>query len=478
MSPRPNVVVFFTDQQRHDTTGLHGCPLDLTPNFDAWAKRGTHFAQAITPQPVCGPARACLQTGRFATAIGEGCHTNGRPLPEDADTFAKRFGAAGYATGYFGKWHLGSHAGDNAPGPVAEAGRGGWQHWLAANSLEMTSDAYQTRVWDNDEQPVDLPGYRVDALTDATIRWIAERSKANEPFACMLSHLEPHMQNHRDDYPAPAFVADRYTGRWTPPDLAALPGAHPAVEHLTGGNAQQQLAGYYGMCKRLDEAFGRLMDALLSLDQIDNTIVVFASDHACHFRTRNDEYKRSCHESSVRTPCMIHGGDFTGGGRMDQPFQLTDIAPTLCEVAGVDAPEGAQGRSALGLVRREAEARESWPEEAFIQISEAVLGRAVRTRRWKYGVEAVDTGPKERYATTWVESHLYDLLADPHELINLAGASTHAAIRGELKAALVRRMEAAGEPTPTIRDAESPQPPTTQDFQRELRDADRLIPLS
>ena len=472
MPDRPNVVVFFTDQQRHDTSGLHGCPLDLTPNFDAWAARGTHFAQTITPQPVCGPARACLQTGRFATAIGDGCHTNGRPLPQDADTLAKRFDAAGHATGYFGKWHLGS-----GEGPVPEAARGGWKHWLAANALEAVSDAYQTRVWDNGENPVDLPGYRVDALTDAAIRWIGERSAAGEPFACMLSHLEPHMQNHRDDHPAPAFLAERYAGRWTPPDLAALPGVHPAVAHLTGGNAQQQLAGYFGMCKRLDDAFGRLMDALISLGQLENTIVAFASDHASHFRTRNQEYKRSCHEASVRTPCMIHGGPFTGGGRVEKPFQLTDLAPTLCDAAGLDAPEGAHGKSAVGLVTRDAAAAEAWPEEAFVQVSESVLGRAVRTRRWKYAAEAVNAGPKDRFAAAYRETHLYDLLADPHELINLAGLASHAPVRADMKARLLRRMAEAGEPGAEVHDAPDPDPAPPQRFQRELREADALVPL-
>ncbi|BAM03288.1 sulfatase-like hydrolase/transferase [Phycisphaera mikurensis] len=472
MSGRLNVVVFFTDQQRHDTSGLHGCPLDLTPNLDAWGARGTHFAQAITPQPVCGPARACLQTGRFATAIGPGCHTNGRPLPAEADTLAKRFAAAGYATGYFGKWHL-AGGGDAVP----EESRGGWQHWLAANALEATSDAYQTRLWDAGGHPVDLPGYRVDALTDATIRWISERSGAGEPFLCMLSHLEPHMQNHRDDHPAPAFSAGRYAGRWTPPDLAALPGAHPAVRHLTGGNAQQQLAGYFGMCRRLDEAFGRLMDALISLGRIEDTVVLFASDHACHFRTRNDEYKRSCHEASVRTPCVAHGGPFTGGGRVELPFQLTDVAPTLCGAAGVDPPEGAQGRSAVGLVRREPGAAAAWPEEAFIQVSESVTGRAVRTRRWKYAAEAPDAAPGDRFAAAYTETHLYDLLADPHELINLAGLAAYAPVRERMKERLLRRMAAAGEPAAEVRDAAPPDPMPPQHAQRELRAADDRVPL-
>ncbi len=93
---RPNVVVFFTDQQRWDSVGLHGNPLDLTPNFDSMARTGTHAVQAITPQPVCAPARAALQTGRYPTAIG--CFRNGIPLPAGEPTLAHRFAAAGYET--------------------------------------------------------------------------------------------------------------------------------------------------------------------------------------------------------------------------------------------------------------------------------------------------------------------------------------------------------------------------------------------
>ena len=468
MSRPPNVVIFLTDQQRHDTSGLHGCPLDLTPNFDAWATRGTHLATAVTPQPVCGPARACLQTGRFATAVGDGCHTNNRPLPPEADSLAKRFAHAGYATAYFGKWHLAP--GDSA-GPVAPEHRGGYETWLAANTLESTSDAYDTRLYDANGDEHRLPGYRVDAVTDAAIRELARLAKADRPFLCMVSHLEPHMQNHRDDHPAPAFCSSRYTGRWTPPDLAALPGHHPAVRHLVGGNAQQALAGYFGMCRRLDDAFGRLMDALISLGLLDDTIVAFASDHGCHFRTRNDEYKRSCHEASVRTPCMIHGGPFTGGGRIDRPFQLTDLAPTLCGAANIDPPGGAHGHDLTRWLQGETD----WPTSAFVQVSESVCGRAVRTSRWKFGVEAPGVDPAARHAGRYVETHLYDLVSDPYELINLAGSEPHEPVRRELVAELSRRMDAAGEPPRELELCDPSDPPPPQHFQRELRESDALL---
>ena len=119
MHQQNNVVVFFTDQQRWDTSGLHGNPLELMPNFDRMAQGGTHVANSFTCQPVCGPSRACLQTGLYATATG--CYRNGISLPSDAKTLAHHFRAAGYHTGYIGKWHL-------ADGikPVPESKRGGY----------------------------------------------------------------------------------------------------------------------------------------------------------------------------------------------------------------------------------------------------------------------------------------------------------------------------------------------------------------
>ena len=107
--------------------------------------------------------------------------------------------------------------------------------------------------------------------------------------------------------------------------------------------AHQQMAGYLGMIKRLDEALGRLVDALISLDMLDDTIILFTSDHGCHFKTRNAEYKRSCHDASVRVPTMFHGGPFAGGGRLPQMVSLLDLPPTLLDAAGIPVPAQMQG---------------------------------------------------------------------------------------------------------------------------------------
>jgi arylsulfatase A-like enzyme len=426
----PNVIVFLTDQQRWDTSGLHGNPLDLTPNFDRLAQQGTHLYNTFTCQPVCAPARAVLQTGLYATQTG--VFRNGLALSGEGTTLAKCFRAAGYQTAYFGKWHLGN---PESAGAVPAAYRAGYERWLAANLLEFTSTPYHTVLYDDNDEPVRLPGYRVDALTDLAIRYIAE--PRTRPFFLFLSFLEPHHQNHLDDFVPPDGYRQPYTGRWAPPDLAAL-----------GGSAAQHLGGYFGMVRRLDEALGRLMDALKSLNRLEDTILLFTSDHGCHFKTRNGEYKRSCHEASVRVPAMLSGPGFASGGQVRQLVSLVDLPPTLLDAAGLPVPGEMQGRSILPLVNRQPV---EWPEEVFIQISESQVGRAVRTQRWKYSVTAPDkSGWSDSVSDRYMEEFLYDLEADPYELTNLIGLSSHLEVARVLRERLLRRMQAAGEPIPEI----------------------------
>ena len=435
MKKRPNVIVFFTDQQRWDTTGVHGNPLGLTPNFDHMATSGTHAYNAFTCQPVCGPARACLQTGRYATA--NRCFRNGIPLPREEKTLAHHFNDAGYATAYIGKWHLASTQ------AVKPAERGGYQYWLAANVAEFCSDAYDCRLYDGRNREVKLPGYRVDAMTDAAIRFVGDHQQ--DPFFLFLSFLEPHFQNHRDDYPAPDLYSARYEGRWMPPDLAAL---RDETTGNAGGNAYQSMGGYCGMIKRLDEALGRLRDALKSLGMVDDTIIVFTTDHGCHFRTRNSEYKRSGHESSIRIPMAFSGPGFDGGGQLRQLVSLLDVPPTILDAAGIKVPKSMQGRSILPLLRRE---RDGWPDDVFVQISESQVGRAIRTHRWKYGVVATEKdGWNDSCSDVYQEAYLYDLQADPHELTDLLGLRSHAAVSRRMQERLIARMVQAGESTPRI----------------------------
>ncbi|MDR6553897.1 sulfatase-like hydrolase/transferase [Paenibacillus qinlingensis] len=421
-SNQPNVIVFFTDQQRWDTTGIHGNPLGLTPNLDRFAQSGTHLENAFTCQPLCGPARSALQTGLYPTETG--CYRNKNPLPPDVRTMAHYFNDAGYKTGYIGKWHL---ADEN---PVPASKRGGYQYWLGANALELSSEPYNAILWDNENQRVKLPGYRVDALTDAAVRFVNEHQ--DDPFFLFLSFLEPHHQNRVDDYVAPDGYRERFQSRYVPPDLAAL-----------GGTAHQHLGGYYGMVKRLDENFGRLLDVLKSLNIHKNTIVLFTSDHACHFKTRNALYKQSGHESSIRVPMALGGPGFERGGRLPELISLIDLPPTLLDAAGIQVPEHMQGRSLMPLLRRE---QIKWPDDLYVQISGVQLGRAIRTQRWKYAVSAPgQDGTEVPGSDRYIEEFLYDLESDPYELTNLIEFESHRAVAERMRKRLLTRMVEAGE---------------------------------
>ena len=210
----------------------------------------------------------------------------------------------------------------------------------------------------------------------------------------------------------------------------------------------RHLAGYYGMIKRLDEALGRLLDALRSLNMLDNTVVLFTSDHGSHFKTRNGEYKRSCHESSVRVPTAFQGPGFDGGGMVHQLVSLIDLPLTLLDAAGIDVPAEMPGRSLLALLHGDPV---DWPDDVFIQISESQIGRAVRTHRWKYSVSApAANGWADAASSGYTEEFLYDLQSDPYELNNLIGWDSHTDVAETMRERLLRHIQAAGETKPVI----------------------------
>ncbi len=429
MPTRPNVLVFFTDQQRWDTVGCYGNPMNLTPNLDALARRGAQFEHAFTCQPVCGPARASLQTGLYATAAG--VWHNDMLLAENLPTLADGFNAGGYDTGYIGKWHLFN----NAAGPVPKQHRGRYRHWVASNVLEFTSHPNDGVIYDADNRPIRMNGYRVDRMTDLAIDFISQPRQG--PFFLCLSYLEPHFQNDMQRFVAPDGYAARYQNPYVPLDLAGHEGDWP-----------RELPDYYGMCASLDENLGRLLGELSRRGQLENTIVCFVTDHGCHFRTRNDEYKRSCHESSIHIPLVLAGPGLAGGKKIPQLVSLVDLPPTLLSAAGLPLPGPMHGRDLMPLVNGQAK---DWLNEVFIQISESQVGRAIRTDRWKYSALAPGRrGWQDGGSDLYVDDFLYDLAADPWEQTNLIASPQHHEILAHLRQRLIARMVAAGESAPKI----------------------------
>ena len=222
MIKQPNIVIFFTDQQRADTVGACGSVNNATPNLDKMAESGVTFMNNFTCQPVCGPARSCLMSGKYATRTG--CYKNGIALPVDCDTVAKKLNRIGYKTAYVGKWHLATTKGqfDNHRKPIPEELRGGFKdYFTGSDSLESTSHPYEGYVFDKDKNKITFNKYRVDAITDYALDYINEQKK-QEPFFMIISHLEPHHQNDYHRYVGPYGSKEEFKDAVLPYDLKGM----------------------------------------------------------------------------------------------------------------------------------------------------------------------------------------------------------------------------------------------------------------
>jgi len=452
----PNILVFFSDQQRWDTVGAYGQTLDVTPNLDKMAKEGIQFDYAFTCQPVCGPARACIQTGKYATEVK--CHTNNRLLPIDEETIAKILKQNGYEVGYIGKWHLASfgpkHGKDSfRTRAVPPERRGGYDDfWLASDTLEFTSHSYDGYMYDSEGNKRFFPEgrFRADAQTDWVLEYLETRP-LDKPFFLFNSYIEPHHQNDHFHYEGPKGSKEKFKDFKVPGDLQGL-----------RGDYNREYPDYLGCINSLDANLGRIRAKLEELDIAENTIIIFTSDHGSHFRTRNFEYKRSCHEGSIRIPLIIYGPGFKGGKKIDKLVSLIDLPPSILCMAGIQPPDYMKGHPIQMIVpdgSREEKPRKqgirennprNWPEEVFLQISESHCGRAIRTKKWKYSVRApfkVGLSPSSKL---YEEDFLYDLENDPHEHKNLVKDPQYKKIREELALVLKRKMLEANEEEPII----------------------------
>lgn len=423
---KPNIIFYFSDQQRADSAGCYGQKLPVTPNLDALAEEGTLFENAFTCQPVCGPMRACLQSGVYASQ--NGCYRNDIALPLDCKTIAHYLKDAGYDTAYIGKWHLASDK-DHRLGtkPTPKERRGGYDYWRASDILEFTSHGYNGYVFDENCNRLDFKGYRADRINDYALEYI-KNEKHEKPFFMFISQLEPHHQNDRLRFEAPKGAKNNFKNYEIPDDLKGQL-----------GDWRLQMPSYLACCNRVDMNFGKLLQTLKDEGIYDNTVVIYTSDHGCHFRTRNFEYKRSCHEASIKVPLVICGGGFTGGGKVSDLVSLIDLPATLLDIAGVEIPEHFMGKSLCDLKGH---------ESVFMQISESQIGRAVRTDRWKYSVAAKNADCA--FAEKYTEDCLYDLEADPHERTNLISDPKYKKERETLRKILLEYMQKAGEPCLTI----------------------------
>ena len=321
---RPNVILVMTDDQGYGDVGALGNKIIKTPHLDklhAQSTRLTDFHVA----PCCTPTRAQLMFAQDAVRTGAWGTTWGRSLPRrDLVSMADVFAAGGYATGHFGKWHLGDNypyrPGDRGFGEVLRHGGGGVgqgpDHW----GNDYFDDTYcHNGTWRK------YKGYCTDVWFDGAMRFIEDSARKVKPFFCYVPTNAPH---------GPYNVAARYSSLY-------------AGKKVPNAN-------FYGMITNIDENMGRLDKRLRELGLVENTILIFMTDNGTSagvgkkgtggFNAGMRGKKGSFYEGGHRVPCFIRwpGGGLTGPRDVEALTCCQDLLPTLMNLCGLATPEKAR----------------------------------------------------------------------------------------------------------------------------------------
>ena len=453
LRPRPNVLLITTDQQRYDTLGVTGNAHIRTPNIDRLATRGTLFERAYIQNPVCIPSRACIQTGRYVHQHGveymenEVEQTPG--LPPWEPTFMERLQGDGYATAAFGKIHMlpprgldemqltlgkgarwteaeGSPLGPAQLGPV-------YAEWLERKRPGAYESIYAQRR---------LPEYREQATAvintlaaeEYVDYWIAESTcaylerpdvaTAEQPFFAWCGFCGPH---------GPFDPPEPYASLYDPAQIPAPPLLHarqrntpqsdlPSRFDQAGGEdlARKIVSYYWAMVTFIDDMVGKIMDVLTRRGLLDNTLVIFTSDHGEMLGDFGQMGKGNFTEQVIRVPTIVvPPGDEPHGRvqphRVDSLVELIDFAPTILDYAGVSQTEAQPGISLRNqLLPSEGSSRSSLPTKdavlcEYVSNDRQLRRKCLRTDRYKYVFSGIDQ-PVE----------FYDLQEDPQELVNVA----------------------------------------------------------
>jgi len=431
----------LVDDMRWDEMRVAGHPFIDTPHMDRVAREGARFLNAFATTPLCSPSRASFLTGQYA-------HTHGiidnTARPSDTlRTFPAELQRAGYRTGFFGKWHMGN---DDSPRP-------GFNHWVA---MPGQGEALDPSL-NVDGERVHAKGYTTDLLTDYVERFIDRPS--DQPFLVYLAHKAVHPNViQKDDgslVPIPGqpggFVAaerhrGRYVGRPMPRRASAFkpPLGKPALLRPVEGlpplgretaTTDEEIRGRIEMLLGVDDSLGRILATLEKKGVLDDTAVVFTSDHGYFYGEHGlNEERRLAYEETIRIPLLIrYPRRIAANVTRSQMVLSIDLAPTLLELAGVQPGADLQGRSLIPVLERDSR---DWRSSFLVEYySDTVFPRvltmgysAVRTDRCKY-IE---------YRELQNMNELYDLQTDPYEEHNLISAPAAAPILESLRTELAR----------------------------------------
>lgn len=444
MSKKPNILLFFTDDQRFDTIRALGNPQIHTPNLDRLVGRGTTFTHAHIPGGTCGavcmPSRAMLHTGRTLFHLDR----EGQEIPESHTTLGECFRAAGYDSFGTGKWHNGRSAYARSFSCGDEIFFGGMgDHWnVPAYRFDPTGEYgarcpwvadpfYSNTVTHRECDHIEAGKHSTDLFVDASIRFLEERD-APEPFFMYVSLMAPH-----DPRTMPRAFREMYD-----PDEIELP-ENFLIEHPIDTGAlkirdemlaefprdpdeiRRHIAEYYAMISHLDDAFGQLVSALEKSGELENTIIVFAGDNGLAVGRHGLMGKQNLYDHSVRVPLILAGPGIPEGQERDDLAYLLDILPTLCELTDVDVPASVEGKS---LVAPPGEGPANARSSLYLAYADSIRG--------------ITDGHHKLIEYACGATQLFDLSHDPSEMASLAESDASAERLLQLRRDLRKEAEA------------------------------------
>lgn len=414
--------------------GGYGFPEVKTPNLDRLAREGVLFERAYTQFPQCAQSRASFLTSRRPndTRVFD-LKTNFRVALPDVVTLPQYFRQQGYFAGRVGKiFHQG------VPNDIGTSGPDDTVSWtqvvnprgrdkeaeLAGRLVNMSPGIPYGAAWAylEDEGP---DSEQTDGITAAETVKLLETHK-DGPFFIAAGFYRPHVPDVAPKAYFDLYPLDKIRLEPTPPEQDPVrplvtSNIWPANLGAPEAERRKMMQAYYASTTFMDAQVGQILDALERLGLKDNTVVVFMSDHGYQLGEHGQWQKNTLWEQSVRTPMIIRAPRTHGGGKASpRPVELLDLYPTLVDLAGLPAKPDLQGASLRPLLDAP---RRDWNRPAYSQVQG---GRTVRTDRWRY--------------TEWEAGRLgvslYDMVADPKELKNLAGDPKHAAVVARMRALL------------------------------------------
>ena len=443
---RPNIIFILVDDLRWDELGITGHPFLKTPHIDRIGNEGARFRNAFMTTPLCSPSRASFLTGQYAHTHGITDNVDRSVASHKLITFPLLLQQAGYATAFVGKWHMGN---DDSPRP-------GFDRWVSFKG----QGSYVNPEINEDGTDVNGRGYITDLLNGYAVEFI--RRRRDKPFLIYLAHkaIHPEVMQHGDGSvnlaEAERFIpAERHSnlfvGKKVPRRPSALrpPIGKPALQRTKSdlhalnsktASSDEVVLGRLRSLMAVEEGVGKILKALQETNQLDDTIIVLASDNGYFYGEHGlSVERRLAYEESIRMPLLVRYPRLIKAGTIRDEFALNiDLAPTLLEMAGLSPPTTVQGRSLVPLLKgsgsewRRSFLIEYYSDKVFPWIQKMGY-KAIRTERWKY----------IHYLELDGMDELYDLKADPYEMKNIINRREAARTLEDMKRELERLLKAS-----------------------------------